>query len=227
MHPIITSTGKSLNSNSFMDYILKVCDNHKNKGRAIAFAFIVYDFNDDTITKILNDENYWTSLDNISGHYLTVFYIHSKYINFINLKSLKFNPKESDFGVFHSLTRVDTGSTPLSEINETIKKYFQIDDNINEPFVLFFQTDGHEIIDYFLVSLKQEKAENAFLELKEHIRNAVEGIKYVTADNFKNDQEIFDLLKMEVKSGQFYTVINKKILPKIPLISLLMSFVNR
>lgn len=106
-------------------------------------------------------------------------------------------------------------STPLDKSVKFLKSEFKLEENLEHPFVLFFQTDGEVILDYFAVALKQEKLEDAFIELKRQIESAVESMAKVTPDNFKNHQEIFNLIESGVKSNNIGHFIKTKVIPKI------------
>jgi hypothetical protein len=221
MVPIVINDNQYFDDNGFKNYLLNLCQTHKDKQRALAFAFIVYDFDDYTVNQILQDKNYWTTLDKLSGQLLSVFYVNSQNehykrrqqeIYLEDLNSQEANARKGNISFFVPLT---LKATPLDKTISLIKKDFEIIDDIKHPLVIFFQSDGEEILDYFLVSLKEEKLEDTFLELKSLLKNAVEGIRQVTPDNFENHQEIFDLLKSEVKSGKLYNFINKKVVSKL------------
>ncbi|HPB85804.1 MAG TPA: hypothetical protein PLR63_08480, partial [Paludibacteraceae bacterium] len=82
------------------------------------------------------------------------------------------------------------------------------------------------ISDSFIVGLKQDRFEDAFLELRDHIKNAVESLNKVLPENYKNHQEIFNLIKSGVKSGKFYDFVNKKVKPILRGIETIISLVN-
>src|SRR5580704_1457649 len=63
---------------SFESKMLEICNEHRKEDRALAFAFILYDFENPHLRKILEDRYYWEALNIISGKYLTVFSIHCK-----------------------------------------------------------------------------------------------------------------------------------------------------
>jgi hypothetical protein len=72
------SNRKGHDFNSFKEDMIKICNSHRKNGKALAFAFILYDFDNATLRKVLNDQYYWDELDHISGKYLTVFSINYK-----------------------------------------------------------------------------------------------------------------------------------------------------
>lgn len=62
---------------SFLQRFGEICAEHLDKGRAKSFAFIFYDFSDQTIRKILKDQGVFVQLDRLSGKDLSVFYLHT------------------------------------------------------------------------------------------------------------------------------------------------------
>ena len=67
-----------LSADAFGRSIIDLCEKHRKEKRALAFAFVLYDFENPQILKILNDEIYWNALNSISGQYLSIYYIHSR-----------------------------------------------------------------------------------------------------------------------------------------------------
>ena len=53
---------KSYSFDSFEQEFHHICEAHRSQGRAMAFAFILYDKNSPEIKKVLNDPDYWDSL---------------------------------------------------------------------------------------------------------------------------------------------------------------------
>ena len=74
----LNSKNEALSFNSFKDKMIEICNSHREKNKALAFAFILYDFENPQISKVLNDEEYWLALNKISGEYLSVFSINYK-----------------------------------------------------------------------------------------------------------------------------------------------------
>ena len=62
---------------SFLGRFDEICLEHLNNGRAKSFAFIFYDFTDQAIRKILNNQGVFAQLDRLSGKELSVFYLHA------------------------------------------------------------------------------------------------------------------------------------------------------
>lgn len=187
----------------FKNKFLQICNEHKKAQKALAFAFILYDFTNPQISKILNDADYWVSLNKISGSYLTVFSFHYKPI--IRYKS-------SISNTYHSsafMTTSPTFNNPSDESNALINQYFGTDIKVNYPSVLFFQVYEENVIDYELIELKEEFIESSFIELKGYIQAAVDALSKIMEENRNNNEEIFDLVRGNVKHIKSIKIIKK------------------
>ena len=67
-----------LKSADFSHGIIELCEKHREESRALAFAFLIYDFCNPQTIKVLEDVDYWNALNTISGKYLSIYYIHSR-----------------------------------------------------------------------------------------------------------------------------------------------------
>lgn len=234
MVPIITDGNKGFNTETLKRYILETCKSHKIERRALAFAFIIYDFEGHTIPKILKDKTYWSSLDKISGQHLTIFYLNSKDSYYkqrqkeIHKEYQQNMNRDKIYLACHKPMNIKMDTT--DNATQKLKQIFNIEENIKTPMVIFFQIDGEDnISDSFIVGLKKEKIEDAFLELRNHIQKAIKSIDHVHPENFDNHQAIFNLIKAEIKSGLFYTFFNEKIVNKLTpatLISIVKFFLG-
>jgi hypothetical protein len=222
MVPIVINENQQFDEESFKDFLVQTCRQHKLEGIALAFAFIVYDFDNHTITDILEKKNYLNTIDKISGKTLSVFYINSQDSYYkkrqeqIYQDELRQRDRNSQSGTISFLFPITRKPTPTDNAIDFVKSEFELDENIKTPFVLFFQIDSDDnISDSFIVGLKKDKLEEAFLELRDHIKNAVESVDKVLPENYSNDQEIFNLIKCGVKSGKFYDFMNEKVKLKL------------
>lgn len=179
---------------SFSDKMIQICNQHRKERRALAFAFILYDFENPQLRKILNDTEYWLALNQISGEYLTVFSLNYKE------KRKSVQNYKSELKGFQTLTNIPTNSNPSKGTNDLINKYFGNDIRVQYPAILFFQVDEDSVIDSLLVDLKEEMIEPAFLELKEYISSSVDALKEISPGNRGNIKEIFDSLERNVES---------------------------
>lgn len=227
MVPIVYNANEDFTEEKLMEFIINQCQNHHQTKRALVFAFLVYDFEDYTIHQILDNKQYWTTLDKLSGYFLSIFYINSRNSYFkerqkeIHLQRIANQIKVSNMGLNQMLVPINTQKSALDESIDFIKKEFAIEESVQHPFILFFQTEGDLIIDYFVVSLKQEKLEEAFLELKMQIKNAVIALSRITPENYNNHKEIFDQVKFSVQGANIHHYIKTKIIPSLNVKTLL------
>jgi hypothetical protein len=204
-----------LSTNAFGQSIIDVCEKHRKENRALAFAFIIYNFENPQISKILNDRNYWNALNTISGQYLSIYYIHSR---------------ENTFGedLAAISDREQRGLYPIDGNNlgvvlPMLKRYLELDEDVKNPSILFFQVEGNLISDYFLIKLVEEKIEESFLELRDYISSAVERLKMIDPENYGNIQPIFESLKEGVRCTRLRKVVFRKV-QKFP-VQLLLSWI--
>lgn len=62
---------------SFIGRFDEICTQHATTGRAKAFAFILYNFNDAVLRRVLRDQGVFARLDRLSDSDLSVFYLHA------------------------------------------------------------------------------------------------------------------------------------------------------
>lgn len=190
----LNSEDKELNFESFHQKMIDICNADREKDKALAFAFILYDFNNPQIWKVLNDTQYWFALNNISGNFLTVFSL-----NYKPPKQRERSPANYSNG-FSEFTDISFHKNPSVGTNELIKKYFGNEIRLNYPAILFFQVNKNKVIDSLLIELEEEKIEDSFIELKDYIKKTADLLKNITSENKNNYQEIFDLIEREVNS---------------------------
>jgi len=183
----LNSEDHGLNFDSFRRKMVEICNTHREENKALAFAFILYDFENPQISKILRDSDYWLALNKISGDYLTVFSIHYK-------------PEDEGIEKTAALESYSFKDNPATATNKLIADYFGNDIKVIYPAILFFQVNQEMVIDSLLVELKEEKIEEAYIELKDNIKICVEELKKVHRENSHNFSEIFDLMERRLNS---------------------------
>lgn len=205
-----------LSNDAFSQSIIDICEQHRKGKRALAFAFILYDFENPQIFKILEDRNYWNALNAISGQYLSIYYIHSRE-NTFGQDLAVINEREQ-----RGLYPIE-GKNNLSTVLPMLKNYLALNEDVKIPSILFFQVEGPLISDYFLIELFEEKIEESFLELKSYIESAVYRLKMIEPENYDNFQPIFESLKKSVKSTKLRKVLFRNV-QKFP-VQLLVSWI--
>jgi hypothetical protein len=201
----------------FKKYLLNTCSDHRASGRALAFAFIVYDHNNPHISKLLKDQDYWENLNFLSGKYLSVFYFDKP-----KRKQPAYRPSGGRL-TFGYMTTCGTISSPQT-VNEFIKRTFHIKSSVREPFVIFFQVEADCISQSFIVELQQERVEDAFLELKNHIKNAVESIENVQPEH--SEDTVYSLIESNVQTGKFINFVKGKLYKPISIITTVGGFLK-
>jgi hypothetical protein len=147
---------------------VEICRSHHQENRALAFAFILYDFNHPEIIKILRDQDYWNALDDISGKFLTVFSFH-----------------HSD-----QRSRLDN----LTNSQQFIKERFGIELPERRPLILFFQVTDNQVSNPVAVEIRSKTVEQAFIEIRETLLDIVDCLKEVTPEFRGNTAETFNLI---------------------------------
>jgi hypothetical protein len=152
----------------FKHYFLDICHSHHEEGRALAFAFILYDFNHPEIIKTLHDQDYWKALDCISGKYLTVFSFHH----------------------FDRRSRSDD----FKNSQQFIEERFGIELSKARPSVLFFQITNGQVSVPFAVEIQSETVQQAFVEIRGILSDVVDSLKEVMPEFRHNTAETFNLI---------------------------------
>lgn len=216
MVPIVFDANQEFEYDAFHKYLLDLCRKHHDEQRALAFAFIVYDFEDHTVNQIIKNHDYWSALDKIAGNYLSIFYIDSKDSYYENRKReilqdrVLQNHRPSKEEQISFLVPISIEPSPLDNAVDLIKKQFGLAEELKTPFVIFFQTDGKAILDHLLITLKQERIEDAFIELKACIEEAVNSMSKVLPENYKNYLEIYNLIRGSLKKRSLFKFVDRK-----------------
>lgn len=193
-----------LNADDFSNGVINLCEKHREQNRALAFAFLIYDFRSPQIIKVLEDIDYWNALHVISGKWLSIYYIHSGEKKFA--EDLAAASEIETRGMHPLRTNV-----PFCHTLPMLKRYLALDYDVSLPSILFFQVEDGLISDYFLVELSEESIENSFVELKNHINAAVERLKMIAPEYYENSQPIFDSLKQGVESTKIRKALFRNI----------------
>jgi hypothetical protein len=207
MNPIYFNTeNQSLDFQSFKEKMIEICNTQRKGDKALAFAFIVYNFETAQIAKVLNDATYWNALNKTSGKYLSIFSLHNEPKRKLKIIDNSFNREIMGF-----MTSVPIGLNYDIEdkFSEIVNKYFGSTFTITYPAILFFQVDENKIIDSILIELKEEFIEPSFLEIQTYVKKAVEGLKKIDNNDQNNYREAFDYLEKEVKKTQNFNRVKR------------------
>lgn len=188
----------------FYDEFIEICSQHRSKGRAKAFLFILYDFRDSHIPQVLENAHYWRALHEKSGNHLTVFSFHF--------------PKD----------QYSEKETPKFQSNRLHEKYFPDEATFSYPSLLFFQIHGENVLDHFFINLKKDRAEDSFKEIMSCVSTASDALSRILDKYSENSQEIFNCVRTDLEGLGFRSkvswVLKKKAPSAIALVSALKSF---
>jgi hypothetical protein len=200
MHSIFLSNNenlKGIREGELFDYIMTTCQSHYENSRALAFCFIIYDFKNPQILKILEDFKLWKALDTISGKFLTLFYTQIREENLTD-----------DLIRFNGMVTKDMHGVQSSTLAK-LQHFIEYKEEIQSPVLLFFQSNGQTILDAFIVKLKEKKVEDAYLEIEDYISSAVDALKKIDKNNEQNIMPIFEMVKLNVQSEQRKKAMHK------------------
>jgi hypothetical protein len=195
---------KGLRKDDFGDGIIEICEKHRDEKRALAFAFLIYDFRNAQLIKVLEDADYWNALNAISGTFISIYYIHSLEKNFAE------DLVATDNNERRGMHPINTGNS-FNKLLPMLEKYLALDTEVKLPSILFFQVEDKLVSDYFLIELSEAKIEESFIELRDYIAAAVERLKMIDPENYGNFQPIFEELKKGVKATKFRRVLFKSV----------------
>lgn len=201
MHPIIinhSSGNQDYDFDEFSKKFITICEQHQREGRALAFAFILFDERHAEILKILDDKRYWGALHKISGKYLTVFsFKRSETKSHIIRKGAK------------SLSSIRSQS--IESEQDFVKRFFDRELN-DQPGLLFFQVKEGKVLEPDLMPIKAEKIEDAFLEIKNILKGVADSLSKVDIAYRENHEEIFNQIKNHLYTHRFVNGVIKVVL---------------
>lgn len=190
MHNIYFNSkiNEGISFDTFNDKMINICNEHRESGKALIFAFIIYDFASPHVSKILHDDDYWMALNTISGNKISIFSIH---------KPLSIEEPAVNYRSMYDVYPPNKYD-PHALGEQIANKYFPVE--IESPSIIFFQVDKEQVIDAIIVGIKETLQEEAYEEIKDYIKTAVISISDVKNDYRNNHQEIFNLLSHELQS---------------------------
>ena len=69
---------------------------------------------------------------------------------------------------------------------------------------MFFQVEENLITDHTFAQIREDKVEDAFIEMKKIIKIAIESLSKVTEQNKSNSKELFNLIKEAINNSEFW-----------------------
>lgn len=167
----------------FQKRFLEICAEHRASGRALAFAFLLFDVDSPEIIKMLRDQDYWRALDQISGRYLSVFTL------------MTHQPQSDHRSEFRGLTRVGPVSDPGMKLQLMLNSYFGLESKVDLPAILLFQVEGDKVSGYCLLQLRADAIEPAFNEIREVLRELADALSKASSRGHSDSRAFFEAVK--------------------------------
>jgi hypothetical protein len=180
---------RTLSPADFDRDFLALCEAHRAQGRALAFAFIVFDARAPHLRKAIEDDAYWEAFDALSGRELTVF----TFMAYFHDRAAREPPHamRAMFGVPANLAAIPQNR--LAELFPGLGRS-------KLPAVLFFQVDKGEVLGSIAASLSVEgDPATAYNEVAGVLKTALESIEAVDDENAGNARAIFGLIESALK----------------------------
>ena len=187
------SNDKGYSFEEFEKEFINICNTHKKEGKALAFAFILYDFDNENVIKVLNDNVYWNSLNFLSGKYLSIFSFDFK------KKVRKKIERDISEHPIQYITSISVAVSPTESSKNLITRYFG-NTKVTFPSILFFQVNDEKVINLYLAQLNETRIEESFLEIKKVIKSATDALKDIKEENYGNNETIFYNMEENLKS---------------------------
>lgn len=194
----------------------RIYNKQTNEG-ALAFAFLVYDFDNPEIRQIISNNHYLEALDYISGDLLDVFYVNSEYISKQSKKAEKSNVS------FIELSMQEIPNSKHLNPREFAKDLIN-EDTIPSPSIIFFKADSEMVKEFVIYSIDKSNFEESFLELKNIIQKSVSVLSAIEPENKIKKNEIFTQLKENIESSTFWKKTSRNIEKAFSLRSYLTFF---
>ncbi len=181
----------------FQQRFLEICAEHHEEGRALAFAFLMYDFRTPEIVKMLRDQDYWRALDEISGQRLTVFSFHVR------------EPQDADELEVKWMSPVAIGGDPGKKTQLVLRSYFELSERLTLPAMLFFQTSPDSVIDYRLVRIAARRVEDAFNEIREVLEVAAEAVEKRAEKGDAGGEQLWHAMERSIRRRQLCISVSR------------------
>lgn len=155
----------------------------KDAAHSRAFAFIIHDFTNPNIRKVILDSIDWQALHQSSGDTLTVFCKDYKPNKHERLRAQLVRSG------YQYVACSSSSESPISTSSKIAEAYF--DQNaISFPSILFFQVNEHEVVDSLLIELKEKLVPHSAIEIQEYFEAAIHALKQVPEESKSDYEEV-------------------------------------
>jgi len=150
--------------NEFRERFMAICAEHRTAGRALAFAFLLFDIDTPELIKVLRDPDYWRALDRVSGSYLSVFTL------------VGHQPRSDHQTERRNLTGIGPVSDPGARLQLILNSYFGLQTTVDLPALVLFQVEEGRVSGASFIQLQAGSVEATFNEIRELLRDVVDAL---------------------------------------------------
>lgn len=188
-----TATGADFVAN----FVSLCAESQKDLG-ILSFALILYDESTPEFRKVLADPYYWEALDVASADRLIVFALADRRQTTIPV------------GGFEYLFKAPrTDGSIGANYSALIARAFKRPLPLTYPAVLFFQVMNDEVHEYRIFELERKDIETSARALQDLLTAIAQVLRGIPKENFRNRQEVFQLVIDDLKRREFRAAIVK------------------
>ena len=129
---------------SFLEKFDQIIMQHSVEGRAKKFCFMLYNFKDFHIKEIIKDIGFFAEMDRLTGHHISLFYLHS-----------------------------DASQKSVEKYNVAVKNLLGDSVELNLPCLVFFEWSGEYICNISVVYLENPNLIHGFREIEREVSNYI------------------------------------------------------
>jgi hypothetical protein len=176
---------KGMSLSGFVENLARICRVHRREGRALAFVFLLFDRKHAQVHRVLDENHFYRALNEISGHWLTVFFIQTP-------RTVRRGEKRED-PVDHD------GREAIAKIQRSLDVKW----DTSKPAMLFFQVEGDSLSEGHLVSFTDDSFDETFRVMRELLELAARSLANVRPEHALNSPEIFSLVRDALQDRAF------------------------
>ena len=198
------------NSKNIRARLLELADVYKDEVNT--FAVLLNDSKDHIVNMIIRNNDMWHALNNISGRHLHIFYFdvdeNAKRVAREAHEAAQ-RERQQQHMKAKGMVFMMVGIKSPPNIDDSVSMLKMIvNEKIQSPAILFFQVSGDSIRNKFVVNIKSEQVEAAFLELKKIIEKAVKHIEQANPD--ADPYDFFTQLEDAIRINKFFDYFKGK-----------------
>lgn len=152
------------------------------------YGFILYSEKDPYVAKVLRDEDFWKSLDAISGANWPIFAARPLQKGFFTTKG--FTP--NGIGML-----IQTWDEPI--VNNTVLDYFGLQDSRDFPLFVAFMWDDNDNLNQVSIHINGNSVDSAYSSLKD-IVTVISNVEAAILPEYKGTVNVFRNVKTAIEA---------------------------